>query len=309
MDQSLLYFINHTLASPVLDAAALMLSSLGLALCPAVATALLLKRRHRPLGWALLAGMAVSLAVTLVFQYLALRARPADVRLIWPAPNFRSFPSGHAAIAFATAAGLSLHRRRWAFALSAIVAASLVSLSRVYLGHHFLSDVAAGAVLGAAIGAAAFGLLASGQRGPAARRWLLWPQLAAVAVVTQMAYLDLLPRQLLILPGIDKVLHFSMFGLAAFWLHHWLAASRLGRAWPSRSVTALAVALPFSLAAIEEYFQQLSPLRTFDLADLGMDLGGMLVFTALSAALLARENRASLERTNHARQNDLAGAD
>jgi hypothetical protein len=63
------------------------------------------------------------------------------------------------------------------------------------------------------------------------------------------------------------------------------------------------VALPFSLAAIEEYFQRLSPLRSSDLTDLASDLGGMLVFAALSAALLR------LERIRHARQNDLAGAD
>ena len=75
------------------------------------------------------------------------------------------------------------------------------------------------------------------------------------------------------------------------------------RAWPSRAILALAVALPFSLAAIEEYFQRLSPWRTSDLTDLASDLGGMLVFAALSAALLR------LERIWYARQNDLAGAD
>jgi membrane-associated phospholipid phosphatase len=96
MDHSLLVLLNQTIASPVLDIAALALSSLGLALCPALAAALLLNRRRRPLGRALLAGMAASLAVTLVFQYLSLRPRPAEVRLIWPAPNFPSFPSGHA---------------------------------------------------------------------------------------------------------------------------------------------------------------------------------------------------------------------
>jgi undecaprenyl-diphosphatase len=302
MDHTLLVFLNQTIAGPALDIAALALSSLGLALCPALAAALLLDRRRRPLGRALLAGMAVSLVVTLIFQYLSLRPRPAEVRLIWPAPIFPSFPSGHAAIAFATAVVLSLQHRQWRFTLAAIAAASLISLSRVYLGHHYPTDVAAGAVLGAALGAASYGLLASGQRGPAARRWLLWPQLAAVAVVTQMAYLGLLPRQLLTTSGIDKALHFSMFGLAAFWLHHWLAAGRLGRTWPGGALVALAVGAPFSLAALEECLQQLSPLRNFDLTDLASDLGGMLVFAALSAALLR------LERTRDARQNDLAGA-
>ena len=193
------------------------------------------------------------------------------------------------------------------FEPQAFAAASLISLSRVYLGYHFPSDVAAGAVLGAALGAAAYGLLASGERRPAARRWLLWPQLALVAVVTQMAYMGLLPRQLLTWPGVDKVLHFSMFGLAAFWLHQWLTAGagRSARRWPLPGLALLAasVLLPFSLAAIEEYLQRLSPLRTFDLTDLASDLAGMLVFAALSAALL------KLERPRDERQNDLAGTD
>ena len=305
MDQSLLVFLNRTLASPALDAAALALSSLGLALCPALAMALLLDRRHRPLGRALLAAMTASLAATLVLQYLSLRPRPADVRVVWPAPSFPSFPSGHAAIAFASAIVVALHRRRLGFGLAALAAAGLISLSRVYLGHHFPSDVAAGAVLGAAFGAAAYGLLASGQHGPAARRWLLWPQLAAVVVVSQMAYLSLLPRRPLAWPGVDKVLHFTLFGLAAFWLHQWLSVGGAmpARPWHDRALLAASVLAPFSLAAIEEALQGLSPVRTASLTDLASDLAGMLVFAALSAALLR------LERTRDERQNDLAGAD
>lgn len=61
-----------------------------------------------------------------------------------------SFPSGHALTAFATAVFLcwSLRRRLWvpfAFAV-------LVSLSRVYVGVHFFSDVIVGAAFGALLG-------------------------------------------------------------------------------------------------------------------------------------------------------------
>lgn len=66
-----------------------------------------------------------------------------------------SFPSGHAAGAFAVAAVLAseYRHRRWV-PWTAYGTASLISLSRVSLGRHFPSDVIAGAVLGRSLGKA-----------------------------------------------------------------------------------------------------------------------------------------------------------
>jgi len=69
-----------------------------------------------------------------------------------------SFPSGHAmsaTIVYATVAYLAarLQRRRWARWLTMLAAAvviALVCLSRMYLGVHYPSDVAAGAAIGLA---------------------------------------------------------------------------------------------------------------------------------------------------------------
>lgn len=57
-------------------------------------------------------------------------------------------PSDHATAAFAIGTAILLiHRRTGAFVL---VAAAVLALGRVFLGVHYLSDVAVGAVLGAA---------------------------------------------------------------------------------------------------------------------------------------------------------------
>ena len=282
MDQILLTYLNQTLASPFLDVAAVALSTWGLALCPAVGAALLLKWVRRRLGAALLAAQAAALAGCLGFQYAMLRARPADVRLILATPNIPSYPSGHAAIAFAAAAVLALAGRRWWLALSAFGGAALISLSRVYLGLHYPSDIAGGAVLGAAVGAASYGLLVSGARGPAAWRWLLWPQVGLILLASQSAYLGLLPAWLRAVPGYDKALHFLLFGLAVFWLQAWLAGGR----WARVGGLPVAVVLPFALAAADEFAQRLSPVRTFDLLDLASDLAGMVVFFGLAVVML-----------------------
>jgi undecaprenyl-diphosphatase len=62
-----------------------------------------------------------------------------------------SFPSDHAMIAGAFAAGLLLLDRR--IGLVSLVLALLVAFARVYVGVHYPGDVAAGLAIGAAIGA------------------------------------------------------------------------------------------------------------------------------------------------------------
>jgi len=64
-------------------------------------------------------------------------------------PGNSSFPSGHAAGAFALAMTLS---RRWRkLAPVFFLAAGLVAFSRIYLNRHFASDVLVGAMIGLAI--------------------------------------------------------------------------------------------------------------------------------------------------------------
>jgi undecaprenyl-diphosphatase len=85
------------------------------------------------------------------------RARPAvadpGIEALVATPGSASFPSSHAAVAFATATavGMLCPRLRWPL----LGLAGLVALSRVYLGVHYLVDIAVGAALGAAVGALA----------------------------------------------------------------------------------------------------------------------------------------------------------
>lgn len=62
-----------------------------------------------------------------------------------------AFPSGHATLAFAVAASWSLSHPDWYVVAPSLLWASGVSLSRVWMGVHYPSDVLAGALLGSAV--------------------------------------------------------------------------------------------------------------------------------------------------------------
>lgn len=282
MDLQILEFFNQTLAHPVLDWVMMGLTTVGLALLPFIGAGLLFSARWRRTGAAALVAMGVSLLLVLGFQFLSQRPRPESVRLVLAAPNFPAFPSGHTALAFAFATVLTLATRRWMVGAAAVLLACLIAISRVYLGHHYPSDVLAGAVLGSAIGAAGYGVVG---RSPADWRWLLWPQLALVVVITQIAYLGFLPLYLLRWPMSDKVLHFLLFGAVVFWLNLWLN----GRAVQAGQwAVPLALVVPLSVAILEEGAQSFSPLRTADVTDLVSDVAGMLFFLALSTRFIRK---------------------
>lgn len=59
-----------------------------------------------------------------------------------------SMPSGHTSIAFALATSLSVQHPEWYVVLPSALIASSIATSRVWLGVHYPSDVAIGAVLG-----------------------------------------------------------------------------------------------------------------------------------------------------------------
>lgn len=295
MDRVVLEFVNQRWTSPLWDWMMIALSTVGFAVLPLLGYMLWRRGKStysRQTGLAILWALLGSALLTLLFYYLAMRPRPGvlwpdDVRLLLPTPPFPAFPSGHAAAAFATATVLVMALRRWWVTILALVGALAISYSRIYLGHHYPSDLFAGAVFGVAVGAAVYGLMLLEGTLTERVRWLLWPQVGFVIVMTQMAYLDVLPRTLLQWPYADKVIHALFFGAVVFWLTMW---------WPDRRVQLgrwalpVAIVLPISLALVEEIFQAFSPLRTGDLVDLSADLLGMVAFWWLSRRLMTLQN-------------------
>jgi len=275
-----LNFFNQTLSHPLLDAIMVGVTTIGLIFLPGLGVALMLARGQRKTGIAILASLVFGLTLTLIFQYVALRPRPEAVRLLLPTPHFPSYPNGHTVAAFGVALVISLSYRRWYWGGLALAGAALIALSRVYLGHHYPSDIVGGAILGAAVGAACYGLFGQSH---ADWRWLLWPQIAMVVTISHMAYLDLLPPYLLRWPLSDKVIHFLLFGAVVFWLNLWFK----GRSIPmGRAAIPLAILLPLTIASLDEIAQSFSPLRTADLVDLTSDLLGMLFFWWLSTRFI-----------------------
>ena len=149
------------LHAPVFDALMVGASALGnrSAVWALLGCALVIPRRTRRAGVAVLVSLVLcTVAVDVVLKSLVARPRPftldGSIELLIAAPGGWSFPSGHAAKAFAAAtalaASLPSSARRWA--LPAFALAARIGFSRLYLFVHFPTDVLAGALIGVALG-------------------------------------------------------------------------------------------------------------------------------------------------------------
>lgn len=132
--------------------------------------------------YALLGVLVLEVAASLLMNQLFGVERPSDPRIVkHESIPVSSFPSGHVLLATVLWGVLYLRKRIRASLLAAVVLA--VSLSRLYLGVHYLTDVAGGALAG---------LLVLWAYGPAwswfaekAARWpeRVWILLASVPIV------------------------------------------------------------------------------------------------------------------------------
>ena len=171
IDEKIFSVINHGIANPLLDSAMPFLSQRGYALLLPFLIYLFWAaskkdRKRSDFGIpAVLKIAMVSICALLLSDWLGnelknviMRIRPCkaleDVRLLVGCTSSGSMPSNHAANSFAYAITLFYLTRnhiRIAARLYPLALASLVALSRVYVGVHYPSDILAGALLGTTV--------------------------------------------------------------------------------------------------------------------------------------------------------------
>lgn len=132
--------------------------------------------------WAAMLGAIPAALVTRILKLVIDVPRPAalldEVQLLGPAYRHASFPSGHAMTAFLLAGiACSVHRSASA-RLLILTATSLVALSRIVVGLHWLIDVLCGAAAGWVSAQAG---LVGARRWPIAR-WKVAPLVLVVVV-------------------------------------------------------------------------------------------------------------------------------
>lgn len=162
VDAQIFLFINHLPHGYVPDQLALFLSVVGKwgAVWLIIALILFFREEKRD-HWFFVPSIFVATGTAVsefLLKALFARSRPTvdmGAIIIGSADNF-SFPSSHATLAFAFAYVLARKEPRWKNALYAL--AVLISISRIYLGVHYPSDVIGGAALGSIIGCGAVAL-------------------------------------------------------------------------------------------------------------------------------------------------------
>lgn len=168
IDEGVLLFINHLSHAPLFNIPGLLLSA-GSGFIWFFLIGIIYTFYNRKQGIMMVAALllaAVLSWVIVAFGIKPLIARPRpditqpsvisiknyfDSALPYVIGNdSNSFPSGHATIAFAGAFILIKYipKKTWVW----IILASLIGISRIYLGKHYPSDVVAGTFLGLGIG-------------------------------------------------------------------------------------------------------------------------------------------------------------
>ena len=152
MEFQILYYINQV-HNPILDKIMIALTNLGDAgiLWIVIAIILLFMKKTRKCGILMLISMAIGLIIgNGILKNLIQRSRPCwidtNIPLLIPNPTDYSFPSGHTLASFEAAIMILLHNKKWG--IPAIIIATLIAFSRMYLFVHFPTDILAGAILG-----------------------------------------------------------------------------------------------------------------------------------------------------------------
>lgn len=159
IDVNLFYFINQTLSVKFLDKFFLIITDVKHWYIAYIILWSMLLIKGGRMGK--IAAVSAILLITISDQLssnlikgLVERVRPChvleNVRMLVSCKNSYSFPSSHAVNNFALAVFMLRLFPKYKWIL--LTVATLVALSRPYIGVHYPSDIAAGAILGSAIG-------------------------------------------------------------------------------------------------------------------------------------------------------------
>ena len=154
LDNSIFLFINLRGRRPRwLDAAMWVLTQIGSGILAVGLAFFLFFSRQRSLALEIILGTITMGLLTESVKILISRARPfilhANIRIIgWREPG-HSFPSGHTAQAFFFMT-VVINQFGWSTSTAVLLygVATLVALTRMYVGMHFPRDVIGGAILG-----------------------------------------------------------------------------------------------------------------------------------------------------------------
>lgn len=107
--------------------------------------------RTRKCGVTMMLAMAMTFLLgNVILKNIIARPRPCavdtSVRLLVPFPSEYSFPSGHSANGFSASVALFAYYHR--AGIAAILAASIIAFSRMYLFVHYPTDILGGILLG-----------------------------------------------------------------------------------------------------------------------------------------------------------------
>lgn len=155
-DKALLDVFNKDIKNPIFDFLFPLITRLGevvvvLPLCLLVF--ILDKKKGKRATTLLVVAYLLSRLVALILKVITNRPRPylayPDLQVLGDA-TLSSFPSGHAILVTALAFVLGNKYEDWQWWLWIVVV--LVGISRMYMGLHYPTDVAAGIIIGLAIG-------------------------------------------------------------------------------------------------------------------------------------------------------------
>ena len=160
MDGTILLWIQEYIRQPWMDPFWKFITYLGefgwiWILCIVL---LLANKRTRKVGWCALASLAISsVIVMLILKPIVARPRPftqlSDLIVLIKKPLDFSFPSGHTSSSFSVAWIIYWLYPNKKVGKMGMVLASLIALSRLYLGVHYPMDVLIGFMIGTLVAA------------------------------------------------------------------------------------------------------------------------------------------------------------